>query len=299
MLPLLSVVTGWLLFLSLAATLGVVVGHWVVLPQELEVGGVSAPELRTAAARLGRSAAAVLLGALGLVFVRQLLEFHDPYAPWGADLRILLLGTDWGTAWLVAVPVALLGQASFWMAAGGQRGPWWSASVAILALGAFPAFTGHANSGDFRAFTLVADTLHVWAVGGWIGGLALVLVLERRHGSGRGHGSPSLLPVLVPRFSPVAVSCVATLVGTGVFAAWVHLESVGALFRTHYGQLILLKVGLVLCVLALGALNWRRLTPRLGETGGRDALRRAATIEFLFANLVLLVTAVLVRTSPM
>jgi putative copper export protein len=56
---------------------------------------------------------------------------------------------------------------------------------------------------------------------------------------------------------------------------------------------------LVGAVLGLGALNWKRLTPKLGEAGGNDALRRAATTELLLAQVVLLVTAILVRMSPM
>jgi putative copper export protein len=188
---------------------------------------------------------------------------------------------------------------SFRLAARERGGAWWSATVAALALGTFPALTGHANSGDLRPLTLMADTLHVWAVGGWIGGLALVLFLERRRRREGGAGAPSLLPVLVPRFSLLAMGSVATLAATGLFASWVHLDSVGALFMTGYGRLLLLKLALVAAVLALGAVNLKRLTPRLGESAGQEAMRRAATLEFLVANVVLAVTAILVRVSPM
>jgi putative copper export protein len=93
--------------------------------------------------------------------------------------------------------------------------------------------------------------------------------------------------------------CVASLATTGLFAAWAHLPSVGALVSTGYGRLLVLKLALVAVVLGLGALNWKKLTPRLHEAGGTNTLRRAAAVELLAAQLVLLVTALLVRTSPM
>jgi len=137
-------------------------------------------------------------------------------------------------------------------------------------------------------------------MGAWIGTLGLILMLEARHRRNGDQGPDgSLLPTLVPRFSPVAVASVATLVITGVLAAWIHLGSLSALVGSHYGRLLLLKVAVVLVVLGLGAVNWRRLTPLLGETSGQRGMRRAATLEFVLANVVLLVTALLVRTSPM
>ena len=107
------------------------------------------------------------------------------------------------------------------------------------------------------------------------------------------------MPSLVPAFSPVAMVSVATLVLTGSVASWAHLESVSSLWTTPYGRLLLLKVVVVAGVLAMGALNWRRLTPRLSEEDGPRAMRRSALVELALANVVLIVTAVLVRTSPL
>jgi len=294
----LDVVTGWLLFLSVATAIGVVLGRWVIIPR------VDAAEMATsrspyaAAARLGRRATLVLAASLVLVFVRQALEFHDPFGSWRHDIALLLLGTRWGATWMAAVVATTVALGSFALAARGRLAGWVSASVAVATLGAFPALTGHANAGALRGLTLVADTLHVWSVGGWIGGMVLVLSLERRLGHGANGGSQSLLPVLVPRFSRVALVCVPILVGTGVSAAWIHLGSLAALVGTTYGRLLLAKIALVLVVLALGALNWRRLTPDLHGSDGPAALRRAATVELVVANVVLAVTAVLVRTPP-
>jgi copper transport protein len=260
---------------------------------------VDVEALLRAAARLGRLAAAGLLLALALVFLRQLLEFRDPFVPWSEDAALLLRGTPWGTAWLLAGAAAVAVTVAFEVAARGHTRAWWPVTILALGLGAFPALTGHANTGDLRALTLVADTLHVWAVGGWIGGLGLVVLLDRSQRRGSFGEGPGILPLLVSRFSPVAIACVATLVVTGTFASWVHLTGFGDLLWTAYGRLLLLKILLACGVFGLGAWNYRHLTPRLGEPTGRAAMRRSATVEFLVANLVLLVTAMLVRTSPM
>lgn len=299
MSALLDLVTGGVLFLSLATATGCVAARWIVLPTE---GHGPTPEgARGWVARVGTGATAALLFALLLVALRQFLEFRDPFAPWQDDARLLLTGTSWGTTWSWALGLAVSALFGFAVAGRNRGTGWWAASAAVLALGAFPGLTGHANAGTHRALTLPADVLHVWAVGGWIGTLAVVLLMEARHRRGDpGDGAPSsLLPELVPRFSPLAVACVATLMVTGLAGSWVHLDGVSELWTSSYGRLLSLKLGLVLGVLALGGWNWRRLTPRMSDPGGSDALRRAATLEFVLANVVLAVTALLVRTSPL
>jgi copper transport protein len=126
-----------------------------------------------------------------------------------------------------------------------------------------------------------------------------VLYLELHQRRVQGSGAPSLLPVLVPRFSGLAMVCVAVLVVTGGFAAWVHVGGVGALVDTAYGRLLLLKMALAALVLATGAVNFKRITPRLGDPRGQRAMVRAASLELALACAVFAVTAILIRTSPL
>ena len=237
--------------------------------------------------------ALVLPLAFGLVFARQLIEFRDPFVPWTEDARLLLTGTDWGRTFLVASVLGLAAIPAFRLAGAGRASGWSLATIFVLALCAFPAFTGHANAGEgaLRVVTLSADVLHVWAAGGWIGGLAGVLVLNRSAGS-------TLLPRLVPAFSPVAVVCVTVLVVTGALASWIHLPDLNAVLGGTYGRTLLLKLAAVAGVLGLGWANWRRHTPRLHDPSGQEALRKGAAMELVLAQLVLLATALLVRTPP-
>lgn len=293
-----SLITNWLLFGSLAIVIGAAAGRWWILPSDWSPAGMESIHLRTLMARIGSWASAVVLAALALVFVRQLIEFRDPFTPWSDEAVLLLRGTPWGPVWSWGIVGGLALTAGFRSAARRRAWGWPLATVAALAMGAFPAFTGHANAGDLRAVTLVADIVHVWAAGAWMGGLAIVLLLEHRYRASDSTAG-SLLPVLIPRFSPLAMGSVGALVTTGVVASWIHLDGLAALYTSGYGRLLVLKLLFVGGVLALGAINFRRLTPRLGDPAGQAAMRRSAAIEITIAAVVLAITAVLVRTSPM
>jgi putative copper resistance protein D len=291
---------GWLLFACLLLVAGSVVARLLVI-QDASHPVTPNGWLEGEAARVGRLGSNALPAVLLLVLVRQIREFRDPFAPLTEDVG-LLLGTSWGTAWLWALVWSVVAAGSFRLAAAGRSGGWWVAAAATVVLSSFPAATGHAGGGDgaIRWLTLSADVLHVLAAGAWMGGLAVVLSIERRWRRFREPDSPeSLLPLLVPRFSSVAIASVALLIGTGTVASWIHLPGAGALWTTGYGRLLVLKVALVLTVLGLGTVNWKRLTPVLSTPAGPPAMRRSAAAELTVAMIVLIVTAMLVRTSPL
>lgn len=289
-------VTGWVLFGGLTLVIGAVAVRWLILPRCGADGPRAVSTHAGQAARLGVAGAGLLFVGLLAFFARQLLEFRDPSAPWSEEAG-LLLATPWGRVWLRAVVGGVLLIVAFAMARRLEWG-WWFASPLALALGAFPAFTGHAAaSGEFRSLFVLADTFHVWAASAWIGSLAAILWLEASHD--REPPAASILPSLVPAFSPVAMASVATLVATGGLASWGQLESFSTLFTSDWGRLLLTKLAVVAIVLGFGARNFRVLTPRLGTPAGDRDMRRSALIELAIAQIVLIVTALLVRTSPL
>jgi putative copper export protein len=99
---------------------------------------------------------------------------------------------------------------------------------------------------------------------------------------------------LVNSFSPLALSAATIVALTGLTTAWLHLKRLSALWTTSYGAALLVKLVLVLIVVSLGAWNWRRVRPSLGDEGSDETIRRSATLELTFAGLVLVATAVLV-----
>lgn len=56
----------------------------------------------------------------------------------------------------------------------------------------------------------------------------------------------------------------------------------------------MVKLVLVLIVVVLGAWNWKRVRPSLGTEGTEQIIRRSATMELMFAALVLIATSALV-----
>jgi putative copper export protein len=99
---------------------------------------------------------------------------------------------------------------------------------------------------------------------------------------------------MVNGFSPLALTCGPLLVLTGVITALLHLRPFSALWSTAYGYALLVKLGLVAVVFALGAWNWRRQRPHLGSAEAGERIRRSSIMELTVATLVLVVTAVLV-----
>ncbi len=232
----------------------------------------------------------LVMGSLGLVSLAllgagQFAAFRDPFAPWQEDLG-LLLSTDWGHNWMIAVAgFVLLVLAVLWI---GARSP---VLLLPLALALYPPFSGHAAaSGDWTTAALLADWVHVVAAGLWLGALAGLLYL------GRNSSEPPLVRAL-GQFSLQARMSVAALLLSGAFASWLHLPDPGALVETPWGRMLGLKLLLVSAMLVLGAYNWRRLSPRVDEPGGPATLVRAAWGEVLVGVLVLSATAVLAGTA--
>ncbi|HEX8431593.1 MAG TPA: CopD family protein [Longimicrobium sp.] len=176
---------------------------------------------------------------------------------------------------------------------------WLLATLGGVALAFAPALSGHAASVPRRAgLAILSDGVHVLGAGGWVGGLLLLVLagvpaamaLPREE---RG----SAVAALVNAFSVTALVFAGALTLTGVYAAWLHLGRIPALWETGYGRTLLLKLGVLSVVFGTGAYNWLRLRPALGREAGATRLRRSATVEIVAGVVVLLVTAVLVATA--
>jgi putative copper export protein len=98
-------------------------------------------------------------------------------------------------------------------------------------------------------------------------------------------------------FSRIAVGLVAALVLAGVYLAVVRLPDLADLWQTSYGQLLLVKIAIVLVALAWGGVHHTFVRPRL-EAGGQPRVRASLLGESAVAVAVLLAAAVLTNGSP-
>jgi putative copper export protein/methionine-rich copper-binding protein CopC len=281
----------WLGYAALVGLIGAVVFALVVAPKVPSI----APDARRVAARAGMVASIVLI----IAWVARLMAQSEALG--GVGIGAILGGTSWGKAWIVGMAAALIALGASILAGSGESRPAWllAALAAIAAALALP-LSGHAVATPrFSTLAVIADTLHVLGAGGWLGTLLVTVVAGipvTLRGAPEARGREA--SALIGAFSPVALSCAGLLVVTGVVAAILHLGSIGALWGSRYGLVLLIKLAVIALLLVVAFINWRVLRPRLGTDGATRRIRGSAVAELALAVVVLVVTAVLVATPP-
>jgi copper transport protein len=170
-----------------------------------------------------------------------------------------------------------------------------------------PALGGHAGATSPEALLVPLDVVHVLAMSAWIGGLVLLLfALPPATRALEPPDRSRLLAGALVRFSPLALGCVAALLVTGTIQALEHMSAWSDLLDTAYGRAVLIKVVLLAALIAIGAVNRRRVVPRLRKLAAGAAapgatgrlLRRTLRAEVALVVVVLGVTAALVSSPP-
>ncbi|MEU2075831.1 copper resistance protein CopC [Streptomyces sp. NPDC013489] len=132
------------------------------------------------------------------------------------------------------------------------------------------ALAEHASTGIQPGIAMPVDILHLLAVAAWLGGLTVLLVSLYK--------APSVDRSAIERFSKVAFGSVAVLAATGLYQSWRQVGSWSALTGTRYGQLLLVKIGLM-CVLIGIAWISRRWTQRLADPKPAEKTEKTAQAE--------------------
>ncbi|MGJ7415791.1 copper resistance CopC/CopD family protein [Streptomyces cinereoruber] len=129
------------------------------------------------------------------------------------------------------------------------------------------ALAEHASTGIQPGIAMPVDILHLLAVAAWLGGLTVLLVAL--------HRAPSVERAAVERFSKVAFASVAVLAATGLYQSWRQVGSWSALTGTRYGQLLLVKIGLMAVLVGIAWIS-RRWTRRLADPSPVEGEERGA-----------------------
>jgi copper transport protein len=272
---------------------------------------------------------AVLAAGLGF-FTALLGDPTDGRAWWGLAVRVLCL-TGFAAALLtVAFTVMVVagdgirGLADATSRAAVLRGPTYEAALArcaglcavaaafaslrvnvaarralmvgggVLVCGSF-LLAGHARSHGPVVVVLLCLLAHVLGASGWAGGLVgLAVVLRRRDVATADRGA-----VLVT-FAGLMTGVVTMLLAGGLGLGLLYLSSWHALVSTAYGQVLLVKAGLVAGLLIVSASNHQRVVPAAarGSAPALAALRMNVAVEQLGLLTVLIVTEVLIRQNP-
>ncbi|HZR41257.1 MAG TPA: copper resistance protein CopC [Ktedonobacteraceae bacterium] len=108
--------------------------------------------------------------------------------------------------------------------------------VVGLLLAVVDGEASHAVSSHLVWLGLIANTLHIAAMGIWIGGLVSILYLWRLEEIYEQHREMLLL------FGQVAVAAVVELVLSGSIMAWLQLSSPADFFTSAYGEVLTIKI---------------------------------------------------------
>ncbi len=228
----------------------------------------------------------------------------------GGVLGIVLTQTHFGIDWLIrAALIVVIALCLVVQARTREQAAGW---VGLLASSAFIgslAWAGHGAATEnvpFDAIHAPADILHLLAAGAWLGALVPLVIFLAQVWRDKSTQAVAIARTATLRFSVLGLASVGTLIVTGVVNTWFLAGNVPALIGTLYGQLLLLKVGLFAAMIAVAAVNQRRLLPCLADNASRPGLclqairqvRRNASIEATAGVLILAIVGIIGILPP-
>ncbi|MDP9304485.1 MAG: copper resistance protein CopC [Actinomycetota bacterium] len=170
----------------------------------------------------------------------------------------------------------------------------WPAFVLALAFASGLSLSGHSAADAGASWkSQVADWAHLSAACLWIGGLIqLALVVWPL--------MPDLRRDAFLAFSRLATVCVGVLLLAGIYLAILRLPQLSDLWTTGYGEILLVKIGLVSVAFAWGGLHKLVVVPAVARGSERalPRLRGSLLGESMVGMAVLLAAAVLVDAKP-
>jgi putative copper export protein len=206
--------------------------------------------------------------------------------------REALLDTRVGAVWLARLGFGLLTAVAITAAVRlGWASLWWAAAgMGSLLLMTLTQLSHAAAEGRFLPF--LADWVHAMAAAIWMGGLLgfVIALFSGPLGALAADRQAKLRERSVRRFSNVATTAVVVLASTGLYAILLHVPSLQALITTPYGRALLVKLGLLTFVLAIGAANFL--------LRGRGPFGRLVCVELLLALGLFIATGFLTSLPP-
>jgi copper transport protein len=323
----LYVAVRWINFAAMAALLGAALFPFTVLPAAArrlpprDDGSNHPAEIRS----LHLARLTVFIAAGVLIAGAILLLWMQAWSASGSGTSLsafanVLSGTRFGDIWIVRMTLAVSAMLCGLQLLRQPLEPWsrsllnfdniaWALLIALaLGLPLTTSLNSHAAAAENATIPTAVDFIHLTAAGGWIGGLAQLLLilafvvprLDER---------AAFLGGLVRRFSWIAAPSVALIVATGIYQAIQYLGGIDELVGSGYGFTLVVKALLLLPLLLFAAFNLLVAGPRFlslaRERGGKVVtalwerrFRSAVAGELALVAAILAVAAVLTNTSP-
>jgi copper transport protein len=245
---LLAALARWLYFVGYTLGFGTLAFRWLVV-RSLALKDVSRVDERLW--RLVNFGLLALILAAPLALLAQLVSL-------GANnmFNTALIGAVLSSRFGWVLAQRLGGALLLWVIVGAAKQGTRLAVPLALALGvvvaAVESEASHTISSSNIAVGVIATTLHMVAMGIWIGGLIALLSLWREK------ALETERRQMVALVGQIAVISVIELAGSGLLLAWLHLIRLTDLFTTTYGQVLLAKFLLLPGVLGIALIGMRQ-----------------------------------------
>jgi copper transport protein len=271
-----AVATRWLTFLGAALIAG---GFGI--GQVVIAAGESTADRRRRVVGIVVAASVALFATLAEPVLQTRLPPNGVTAPSFAEALRILPAAWWFRS--TALAAALLAAANAMRAASRGRPippavAWLGTAGGLTALLGLSLTSHAAGRADWRLVAVATNVLHQWAVALWIGGLATLAGWWY----GRGAGAD---PAPVRRFSRLALGLAIIGIATGALNAGFVLPRLRSLWSSTYGDVLLIKIAVVVPVLILA--TFHRAALRRAADVLRPAVRRTIRLETALAFVVI------------
>ncbi|GHO46171.1 copper resistance protein CopC [Ktedonospora formicarum] len=176
----------------------------------------------------------LLIMAEGVSLIAQVVSLH-PGGAFDSSIAEGLLLSSFGRVWALRLAAALL----LWILLGIARQDYFKSGIAMLilggALGLLDGTASHAINSLLAWLALLANMLHVTAMGVWLGGLLSLLTLWREK------EIQIQRRAVILSFGGLAAIAVIELVLTGIVMAWLYEVRPTNIFSSVYGLVLTAK----------------------------------------------------------
>jgi putative copper export protein/cytochrome c oxidase assembly factor CtaG len=207
----------------------------------------------------------------------------------GQSMGVFLTGTDLGLAWLVTV---LLAAAVTVLCFAVRSRGMVALTAGVAMIGLVPlAQQGHAAGTASHDAAVTALGLHLVGAALWVGGIVMLVLV-------RGVVSEGRLAAVVGRYSSIALGCFVLVAVSGVASAQIRVGALSNLF-SPYGVLVLVKIGAIVALGVLGAVQRRSVVVALAATPARHRpFWTLIVVELAVMGVASGFAAALGRTAP-
>ena len=224
--------------------------------------------------------------------------------PWARETSRVVIDSRLGVIWLVRLGLTMI---CIWLAKS-QPTDWkrWAGFITGLVLLLSISLTAHAATEAHPTIPILSDWIHLVGMSFWLGSLPYLFSGLRKIRNLEGVLRTRLTSVCTERFSLVALVSVGAIGITGLYAAYLRVGSVQALYTSIYGEALLLKQLFVVLLLLLAAFNLLIISPSLkkarlagsSETNLVGRFGKMVMAEIVLGSLLLVSVSLLTYLPP-